>query len=1193
MHHRLAKEFARIESKYPNPLSEEEIYEYLKDFSKIVPQGSPMSGIGHPFVTQSVSNCCVIDGPEDNLSSIADTSKELANLYKNRFGVGFDLSKLRPQGAFVNNSAKASTGAWSFAEWYSTVTNIIGQCIAKGERVLTQQGLKPIEEISSQDKVWTKKGWVSVLEIKQNGTKKVVRVTTQAGYSICLTPEHKVLTLGANGLIEIEIGQLGPGDSIVLIPGKPNLNKTEVSLTRESYQIKDYDNKSNRINKESSLPETLTPGLAYILGYSYGDGYIDHDKFDEPHSLQLACSNDWPRIKENLVALIKQELNHPATIAPGDGRLEKISIYSKRILADLEINKLLKQKSKDLIFPKKILESPPEVQASFIAGYFDADGYASGQKKGYVFASICLSFLKEVQQVLMSLGIASKIHSEDRASLGWNTLYSLTIIGAQAQERAVRLIPSIKIKSKGFSALRDCWLTPWRAKDFSLKYNNYNFIPDNSQFLSANALERVRKEQPNLPELCLQDEIISFEYLEEPTETYDLILEKEHLFYCEGFYVHNSGRRGALMLTLSIKHPDALHFSKMKLDETKVTGANVSLRITDEFMTAVENNSTFTQQWPIDSQEPKVTQVINARELWNEIVDCAQKRGDPGLLMWDNITRNLPSEFYKGFESLSTNPCSEIPMCVDTCRLITQNLLGFVRKPFTKQAAFDAEAFKKSTQVAMRLSDDLVDIEIEQLEKLIAKYESENDLSSAKSMTRLLDNAKAARRTGLGLHALGDTLASLGIQYDSPEGIAFTEEIYRLHAAAAYQTSIALGDERGVPSIFMDGVQDENCEFLQRLEASKLVHVLGQYRRNVALLTTAPTGTVSLMSAARLFKLGQGGSSSGIESILWLSCNRYKKLPHTSNEKPDRVDLMGVKWKQFDCLHPAHQYWLSLPKEDRVDESVFRTVKDIDPLVKVQLVAAAQRWVDHGISCTINCPKGTTKEQVHEIYLQAWKQGMKGITVFVEGSRQTAVLETKGIKEHHAPKRPKELPCDIHRRKIDGEYWTVLVGLYEGRPYEIFAGKSDDISIGASIKNGTLVKSKKEGKSQYDLHFLVRGKEQIIQDIVSVFDNDLYADQSRLASMSLRHGVPLEFIAEQLEKSASSISDNEFSGSAIIARDYKMDRFSLVMARVIKSYIPDGTKALSNTICKDCGNASMVFQDGCYKCSACGSGRCS
>lgn len=927
MHHRLAKEFARIEANYPNPLSEEEIYEYLKDFSKIVPQGSPMSGIGHPFVTQSVSNCCVIDGPEDNISSIADTSKELANLYKNRFGVGFDLSKLRPQGAAVNNSAKASTGAWSFAEWYSTVTNIIGQ----------------------------------------------------------------------------------------------------------------------------------------------------------------------------------------------------------------------------------------------------------------------------------------------------------------------------------------------------------------------------------------------------------------------------NARRGALMLTLSIKHPDALHFSKMKLDESKVTGANVSLRITDEFMAAVENNSTFIQQWPIDSQEPKVTQVINARELWDEIVDCAQKRGDPGLLMWDNITRNLPSEFYKGFESLSTNPslrgdtkvwsalldpnlhslerqalrpikdlvdksfmvrningelahaicfvsgrgkqlykisfegnymqdiyctaehkwpiwlkadhytkietknltpgckflrmpiehsyigpslpslitvksieatdiyedvyditvqddthtfqlehcitgnCSEIPMCVDTCRLITQNLLGFVSNHFTKKAVFDAEAFRRSTQVAMRLSDDLVDIEIEQLQKLIAKYESEDDLSSAKSMTRLLDNARAARRTGLGLHALGDTLASLGIQYDSPEGIAFTEEIYRLHAAVAYETSITLGKERGIPSIFNDGLKDSDCEFLQRLEASGLVKAIGIPRRNAAILTTAPTGTVALLSAARLFKLGLGGTSSGIESILWLSCDRYKKHPHTSTEKPDRVDQMGVRWKRFDCLHPAHQYWLSLPKEDRVDESVFRTVKDIDPLIKVELVAAAQRWVDHGISCTINCPKGTTKEQVHNIYLHAWKSGMKGITVYVDGSRQTAVLETKGIKEHHAPKRPKELPCDIHRRKIDGEYWTVLVGIYEDRPYEIFAGKSDDISIGASIKNGTLIKSKKDGKSQYDLHFLVRGKEQSIQDIVSVFDNKLYADQSRLASMSLRHGVPLEFIAEQLGKAASDSDDEE----------YQMDKFSLVTARVIKSYIPDGTKALSNTTCKDCGNNSMLFQDGCYKCSACGSGRCS
>lgn len=751
MHKRLAKEFARIEAKYPNGLSEEEILAHLDHFKEIVPQGSPMYGIGNNFANVSLSNCVVVDSPEDNISSIMDAGKKLANLFKRRMGVGIDLSELRPEGMSVNNSAGTTTGAWSFADYYSNIGRMIGQ----------------------------------------------------------------------------------------------------------------------------------------------------------------------------------------------------------------------------------------------------------------------------------------------------------------------------------------------------------------------------------------------------------------------------NGRRAAEMISLDVRHPDVEKFATMKYDLSKVTGANISIRISDDFMEAVEADSEFTLKFPCESLTPKFTRVVRARDVWKTIVDAATKTAEPGILMWGNIIKYLPAECYasKGFKTRSTNPCGEIPLSEDSCRLITINLRNFVRHEFGA-AWFDFDAFSIAARHAMRLSDDLVDLELEKLENIISVSDTPDE---KETYIKLHNSCRDGRRTGLGTHGLADALACLNLAYDSDEALIVIDKIYNILKTNAYLESTNLAKERGAFPVFEWELEKDNA-FINSLPGYIRNEIMTHGRRNISILTNAPTGSVSILSQ----------TSSGIEPVFRNTYIRRRKLSQSdAGVASVFTDATGDRWSEYLVYHHNVANYLKSFGTDIIPD--FFTESDkIDWKRRVEIQGVIQKHIDHSISSTINLPKGTPSETVSELYLLGWKKGLKGITVYVDGSRDGVLITEKKKDEfhqHEAPKRPDQLKCDIHNITIKGERWTVLVGLYDGVPYEIIGGENKLVEIAKTEKNGVITKTKlSKTKARYDLTV----GDVTIKDVVSAFDNPNYSAFTRLISLSLRHGAPINYVVEQMQKDHTA----------------DMFSFSRSIARVLKTYVADGTKANGEKTCESCGGTELVYQDGCVTCVMCGWNKC-
>lgn len=635
--------------------------------------------------------------------------------------------------------------------------------------------------------------------------------------------------------------------------------------------------------------------------------------------------------------------------------------------------------------------------------------------------------------------------------------------------------------------------------------------------------------------------------------------------------IGQNGRRGALMISMDIRHPDIAKFVQMKHDLTKVTGANVSVKITDSFMEAVENNETFTLQFPVDSETPDFTAEIDAAELWNTIIESATTTAEPGLLMWDNITKNLPAHAYPDFQTRTTNPCGEIPLSAyDSCRLISLNLKNLVKNSFEKNAEFDFNKLREVAAVGMRLSDDLVELELEKLENIrkVADSEDEKEL-----WTKLYNAAANGRRTGLGTHGLADTLACLNLAYDSDEALAITEQIYRTLRDAAYEESVYLAQERGAFPAF-DWSLEENNDFIQRLPED-LRNMMAQHgRRNISILTNAPTGSVSIMSQ----------TSSGLEPVFRNSYTRRRKLSHDEQHlDADFIDDLGDRWVEYEVFHHNVRQWLEWqPFKDPGPLPTFFTEADsIDWTKRVAIQAAIQQSIDHSISSTINLPKNTEPSLVGDLYMQGWKMGLKGITVYVDGSRSGVLIDKKekeatSFPQHTAPKRPIELPCNIHHTTIQGEKWVVMVGLMDGKPYEVMGGLSNLIEIPRGKAEGILVKHpRKTMNSIYDLKVGTNGDTVIIKDLVKAFDNPNHSAFTRVISLGLRHGANIQYVVEQLQKD----------------KDSDMFSFAKCIARILKNYIPDGQKATEKT-CSECGEEGLVYVEGCITCSACGYAKC-
>ena len=658
--------------------------------------------------------------------------------------------------------------------------------------------------------------------------------------------------------------------------------------------------------------------------------------------------------------------------------------------------------------------------------------------------------------------------------------------------------------------------------------------------------------------------------------------------------VAQGGRRGALMLSISVHHPQVMDFIKIKRDLKKVTGANISVRVSDEFMEAVKLGQRYEQRWPVDAIEPEISNKDTyAQEVWNALIESAHASAEPGVLFWDTAKKNTPSDIYEdqGFGSVSTNPCGEIILSpYDSCRLMLVNLTSFVQNAWTQEAYFEWGKFANIVQKAQRLMDDMIDLEIEQIDKIMAKIRRDPEPNNVKEVElslwhKIRQAAGVGRRTGLGITGLGDCIAMLNQQYGDPLSIKTTEEIYKWLALNSYESSIQLAKERGAFTCWMHE-KEKDHPFLQRIISNLLPERQEDYkkygRRNIANTTTAPAGSVSCLTQ----------TTSGIEPAFMLYYKRRKKVQN--NEEVTFVDDLGDKWTEFFVYHHKFKEWMDFTSEcewekdedlkNAVSHSPYSraTANEIDWVAKVDLQAAAQKWVCHAISNTTNLPNDIDVETVKQVYMKGWETGCKGITVYRDGSRSGVLVSAEEKKEtkfeqRQAPKRPEVLDCDIFHTSVKGERWVVMVGLLEGKPYEVLGGEAKLIEIPRKLTKGTLTKRVfKTTNSKYDLAVGEGDGELSIKDVVSVFDNPNHAGYTRVISTSLRHGVPVQFLVEQMQKDKNA---DLFS-------------FSKVISRCLKTYIQDGTKS-SNKICQNCGaEDSIVYQEGCEMCKACGSSKC-
>ena len=670
--------------------------------------------------------------------------------------------------------------------------------------------------------------------------------------------------------------------------------------------------------------------------------------------------------------------------------------------------------------------------------------------------------------------------------------------------------------------------------------------------------------------------------------------------------VAQDGRRGALMLSISSRHPDAENFIDAKMEQGKVTGANISVRIDDDFMKAVINEEKYLQQFPVDSDSPSYVQEVDTTAMWNKIVHNAWKSAEPGILFWDTITSESVADCYSdiGFKTVSTNPCGEIPLCpYDSCRLLAINLYSYVENPFTDRAYFDSELFTKHAGYAQRIMDDIIDLELEKIDAILDKIMDDPEGIEIKKTEKELwvnirEKCVQGRRTGIGITAEGDMLAALGLQYGSDKGIEFSTKVHETLAVECYRGSVALAKDRGAFPVY-DAVKEENNPFVGRIKKSdpKLYDEMVEHgRRNIALLTIAPTGTTSLMSQ----------TTSGIEPVFLVAYKRRRKVnPNDKDVTIAFVDEVGDSWEEYNVFHHKFVTWLevheynveevrALPDEglnEIIKASPYHlsTSNDIDWVQKVKMQGDIQKWVDHSISVTVNIPNDATEELVGEIYKTAWKSGCKGITVYRDGSRSGVLIandssteEKEGdFKETQAPKRPKSLETEIIRFQNNHEKWIAFIGLLDGRPYEIFTGKEEDDTflIPKSIKSGWIVKNKSEdGTKRYDFRFEDKqGYRTTIEGLSRFFDKT-YWNYAKLISGVLRHGMPLPFVV-------NLVSNLHLDHDSI-------NTWKNGVERALRKFIPDGTVAVHKE-CPECKDPEgLIYEEGCLHCKACGHSKC-
>ncbi|MDG4951249.1 adenosylcobalamin-dependent ribonucleoside-diphosphate reductase [Weeksellaceae bacterium KMM 9724] len=670
--------------------------------------------------------------------------------------------------------------------------------------------------------------------------------------------------------------------------------------------------------------------------------------------------------------------------------------------------------------------------------------------------------------------------------------------------------------------------------------------------------------------------------------------------------VAQNGRRGALMLTIDIAHPDVEDFVTIKQDLSKVTGANISVRLSDEFMKAVVEDKEYTHRWPIDApiDEAKYVKTIKAKDLWETIISCAHKTAEPGLIFWDRQHWYSTSSVYPGFENASTNPCSEIAMQGgDSCRLIALNLYSFVDNPFTDKATFNKKKFYEVAYESQRLMDDLVELELGHIERIMDKIKSDPEpdhikASELATWELLYNTGKIGRRTGLGFTALADCVAALGHAIDSTEALNAVDEIMRTKFEAEFDSSIDMAIQRGAFGNF-DPEVEKTSEFVQMMEKefpAIYKRMMENGRRNISISTVAPTGTLSMLAQ----------TSSGIEPVFMLGYKRRRKINSAADDaKVTFVDDMGDSWEEFDVFHPKLNEWMKVTGETDINLSPYAgsTAPEIDWIKRVELQALVQKYVTHSISSTINLPEDIEVDKVAQIYIESWKKGLKGITVYRDGSRSGVLVSSDDKKEKteaemqeadekalsnfsksfgvtSAPKRPKKLQADVIRFQNDYEKWMAVVGKIDGRPYEIFTGRLEDsFNLPPFVEEGWVIKNKIEnGENRYDFQFIDKeGYRTTIEGLSRSFNKEFW-NYAKLISGVLRHGMPINYIVD-LVSDLSLYDDN-------------INTWKNGVARALKRYIPDGTVAADKK-CPSCGDPNgLIYEEGCLNCKSCGHSKC-
>ena len=680
--------------------------------------------------------------------------------------------------------------------------------------------------------------------------------------------------------------------------------------------------------------------------------------------------------------------------------------------------------------------------------------------------------------------------------------------------------------------------------------------------------------------------------------------------------VAQDGRRGALMLSVSIKHPDSEAFIDAKMTEGKVTGANVSVKIDDAFMQAAVDNKPYVQQFPIDSDNPKVKKEISAHDLWQKIVHNAWKSAEPGVLFWDTIIRESIPDCYAdlGFRTVSTNPCGEIPLCpYDSCRLLSVNLYSYVNNPFTPEASFDFNKFAKHVQLAQRLMDDIVDLEMEKIDLILEKIKQDPQSDEVKGAEyhlweKIKKKSGMGRRTGVGITAEGDMLAALGLRYGTQQATDFSVSVHKTLALNAYRSSVTMAQERGAFEIY-DANREVNNPFINRLkdaDAELYADMVKYGRRNIACLTIAPTGTTSLMTQ----------TTSGIEPVFMPVYLRRRKVnPNDTNVHVDFVDEVGDSFEEYIVYHKKFQEWMKVNgidtekryTKEEIDQLVEKspyykaTANDVDWLMKVRMQGAIQKWVDHSISVTVNLPNEVDEELVNKLYVEAWRSGCKGCTIYRDGSRSGVMIsvskkdkkekkaeETPTVENQHICKhpevtevRPKELECDVVRFQNNKEKWVAFVGLLDGYPYEIFTGLQDDeegIMLPKSVTKGKIIKTiNEDGTRRYDFQFQnKRGYKTTVEGLSGKF-NPEYWNYAKLISGVLRYRMPIDHVIKLV--------------GSLQLQSESINTWKNGVERALKKYVVDGTEA-KGMKCPQCGQETLVYQEGCLICKNCGASRC-